>query len=122
MPIKRALGKKPFENIVGKRENIENQHCLPCPQRVLRRIAAFEPHRISRLQILSVWTRLKLCCFVLIPAYLKRIMQISCTRRLVTDWGLLRAVTRCQFGIKTKGLTLLKCELRLLYDDIIVPT
>ena len=51
------LGKRPFENIVGKGENADNQHFLLFPQFFLpyqRKIAPFESQLNCCLQMLSV--------------------------------------------------------------------
>ena len=45
IPHNAHLGKKPFENIVGKRVNGGNQHCLLPYQRL---VAVFEPSWLSR--------------------------------------------------------------------------
>ena len=52
-----TLGKKPFENIVGKGENAGNQHFLLFQQRFLlhqRKIAPFQHHSNCRLQMLRI--------------------------------------------------------------------
>ena len=59
--------KETFENIVGKGENAGNQHFLLFPQCFLpipNRISGFNLHLFCGLQMLSVWTSLKICCFV----------------------------------------------------------
>ena len=59
--------KKPFENIVGKEENAGNQHfllfpqCFPsCPEQML----PFGSPLIRHLQMLLIWTGLKICSLV----------------------------------------------------------
>ena len=50
-----ALGKKPFENIVGKGENAGNQHFILFPQYFLpfpNQISNFHSHLFCRLQML----------------------------------------------------------------------
>ena len=62
MDIKR----KPFKNIVGKWENAGKQRFLLSPQFILpfpEQVWIFQ--RIcSRLQMLLIWTSLKICCLV----------------------------------------------------------
>ena len=60
-----TLKKKSFENILGKGENAGNQHFLlfmqcflPIPKRIFR---FFKIHLFCRLQMLSIWTSLKIC-------------------------------------------------------------
>ena len=53
----------PFENIVGIGENAGNQHFLLFPQCFLpipKRISVFKLHLFCRLQLLSIWTGLKI--------------------------------------------------------------
>ena len=60
-----TLRKKPFESIVGIRENAGNQHFLFFPQCFLpfpKQISIFDSHLNCRLQMPSTWTGLKLCC------------------------------------------------------------
>ena len=55
---------KPFENIVGKRENAGNQHFLLFPQCFLpfsKEISILQSHLLCRLQIRSIRTSLKFC-------------------------------------------------------------
>ena len=62
-----SLKKKPFENIVGKGENAGNHHFLLFPQCFLptpKRISVFKLHLFCHLQMLSIWTRLKVCHLV----------------------------------------------------------
>ena len=61
------LGKKPFENIVGKGQNARNQHFLLFPQCLLpflKQISIFQSRLFYRLQVFSIWTSLKNCCLV----------------------------------------------------------
>ena len=56
-----------FENIVGKGENAGNQHFLLFQQCFLpfpNQISIFESRFFCRLQMLSIWTSLKICCLV----------------------------------------------------------
>ena len=58
-----TVRRKGFENIVGKGENAGNQHFLLFPQcflPFLTQSSTFESHLICRLQMLSIWTGLKL--------------------------------------------------------------
>ena len=58
-----TLEKKPFESIVGKGENAGNQRLILFPQYFLvflRQIPTFESHLFIRLQMLSIWTSLKI--------------------------------------------------------------
>ena len=58
-----TLKMKPFENIVGKVENAGNQHFLIFPECFLpnpKRIFVFKFHLFCRLQMLSIWTSLKI--------------------------------------------------------------
>ena len=58
------LGKKHFENIVGKGENGDNQHLVLFPQCFLpnqQHKSSLELHLKCRLQMLSNWTGLKFC-------------------------------------------------------------
>ena len=53
-----TLKKRAFENIVGKRENADNQHFLlfpPCFLPYLREKPSFQQHLSCRLQMLSIW-------------------------------------------------------------------
>ena len=62
-----TLKKKSFENIVGKGENAGNQHFLLFPQCFLpipKRISIFKLHLFCCLQMLSIWTSLKICRLV----------------------------------------------------------
>ena len=62
-----TLGKKPFENIEGKGENVSNQHFLfyqPCFLPCQGKIAAFTPHWKCRLRMISIWARLEFCRLV----------------------------------------------------------
>ena len=62
-----TIGKKPFENIVGKRENAGDQHFLLFPQCFLLisgQTLIFESHLFCRLQMFSIWTSLKFCRLV----------------------------------------------------------
>ena len=59
--------KESFENIVGKGENAGNQHFLLFPQCFLpfpKQISIFQPNLICCLQMLSIWTSLKICGLV----------------------------------------------------------
>ena len=61
------LRKRALENIVGKGENAANQHFLLFPQCFLpyqRHQSSFELHINCRMQILSIWTSLKICRLV----------------------------------------------------------
>ena len=58
---------KAFETILGKGGNAGNQHCLLFPQCFLRfpkQNSIFESRLYFRLQILSIWTSLKICHLV----------------------------------------------------------
>ena len=62
-----TLWKRPFENIVGERENDSNQHFLLFPQSFLlyhREKLSFYQHLNCHLQILSIWACLKFCRLV----------------------------------------------------------
>ena len=62
-----TLKKKPFENIVRKRENAGNQHFLLFPQCFLsfqKQISIIQSHWISCLQMLSNWISLQVCRLV----------------------------------------------------------
>ena len=56
-----------FENIAGKGENAGNQHfllflqCFPAFQ---KQISTFESYSFCRLQMLSIWSRLKILLFI----------------------------------------------------------
>ena len=55
---------KPLENIVGKGENAGNQHFLLFPlcfQPFSKRISFFQSLSFCRLQMLSIWTSVKIC-------------------------------------------------------------
>ena len=58
--------KRPFENIVGKKENAGNQHFLLFPRflPLSKQISIFQPHLFCRLQMLSIWTSLQFCHLV----------------------------------------------------------
>ena len=60
--------KKPFENIVRKGENAGNQHFLIFPQCFFatnpKKKFCFKLHLFCRLQVLSIWTSLKICRLV----------------------------------------------------------
>ena len=61
-----TLAKKPFKNIVGKRENTNNQYFLLYPERFLPfalQISNFQSHLFCRLQALLVWTSLEILSF-----------------------------------------------------------
>ena len=52
---------------MGKGENVCNQHFLLCPQCFLpvpKQISNFQSHLFCRLQMLSIWTSLKICHLV----------------------------------------------------------
>ena len=58
------MEKKPFENIVRKGENAGNQHFLlfsQCFLPVPRKISVLKLHLFCCLQMLSIWTSLKIC-------------------------------------------------------------
>ena len=64
VPAREVFLKK---NIVGKEENAGNQHFLLFPQYFQpsqRKFARFEQYWNCRLQILSIWTGIKLCPLV----------------------------------------------------------
>ena len=66
IPTFNKLDKKPFENIVEKRENAGIQHFLLFPQCFLpfpKQISMFHSHWFCRLQILWIWKRLRICRF-----------------------------------------------------------
>ena len=55
---------KYFEDIVDKRENAGNHHFLLFPRRFLpiqKGMSVFKLHLFCRLQMLSIWTSLKIC-------------------------------------------------------------
>ena len=59
-----TLDKKPFENIVRKGENAAKQHFLLFPQcflPILKRISVVKLHVCCHLQMLWIWTDLKIC-------------------------------------------------------------
>ena len=59
----RTPEKKPFENIVGKGENAGNQHFLifqQCFPPIPKIIFVFKLHLFCHLQMVSIWTSLKL--------------------------------------------------------------
>ena len=56
--------KKPFENIVEKGENADNQHFLLFPQCFLpyhKQKSLFKQSLFCHLQMLSIWSSLKFC-------------------------------------------------------------
>ena len=53
-----CLGKTPFQNIVGKGENLLFLHCFLLYQ---RQKLSFMLHLFCRLQMLSIWTRSNIC-------------------------------------------------------------
>ena len=62
IPTFKKLGKKPFENIVGKGENAGHQHFLLFSQCFLpfpKQISILWSHLFCRLQMLSNWTGLQ---------------------------------------------------------------
>ena len=62
-----SFPKKALENIVGKEENAGNPHFLLFPQCFLpyqRQKPSFKKHSICRLQMLSFWSKLKICRLV----------------------------------------------------------
>ena len=62
----RTIKKTALENTVGKGENAGNQHFLLLPQYFLlyqREISLFKQLLICRLQMLSIWSCLKICRF-----------------------------------------------------------
>ena len=62
-----TLYKKPFQNIVGKRENAGDQRFLLFPQCFLpfpKQISTFDSHLNCSLQMLSIWIGLKFCRLV----------------------------------------------------------
>ena len=61
-----TIRRKPFVNIVGKRENARTLHFLCLPQCFLpyqRQHSSFQPHSFCHQQMLSIWTSLKFCWF-----------------------------------------------------------
>ena len=57
-----TLGKKPFENIVGKGENAGNQHFLLFPQCFIpfpKQVSSFS-NLLCRLQMFGIWTSIKI--------------------------------------------------------------
>ena len=62
----KGLRKKPFENNVGKGQNAGNQHFLlfqQCFQYFPSQISNILTHLFCCLQMLSIWTNLKICRF-----------------------------------------------------------
>ena len=62
-----TLKKKPFENIVGKGENADNQHFLLLPQHLLpipKGISVCKSRLFCNLQMLSILTGQKSYCLV----------------------------------------------------------
>ena len=62
-----TLKKKPFDNIVGKGENVGNQHFLLFPHCFLPipiRISVVMLRCICLVQMLLIWTSPKICCLV----------------------------------------------------------
>ena len=60
------LRRKAFKNIVGKRENADNQYFLLFPQYFLpfpKQILSFEVYLICRLQMLLIWASLNFLSF-----------------------------------------------------------
>ena len=63
-----TLRSKPFENIVGEGEIAVNQHFLLFPQCFLpfpKQFSVVQTHLFCCLQMLSIWTGLKLCRLVM---------------------------------------------------------
>ena len=61
-----TLKKKPFKSIVGKGESAGNKHFLLFPQCFLpisKRTSDVKLHLYYHLQMLWVWTSLKICCW-----------------------------------------------------------
>ena len=61
------LKKKAFKNIVEKGENAGNHHYFLFQQCYLpfqELISSFESHLLCHLQMLLIWTSLKMCCLV----------------------------------------------------------
>ena len=58
-----TLKKKAFENNVGKGENAGNQHFLLFPTLLTfpKQTLLFQSHLFGRLEMLSIWTSLKIC-------------------------------------------------------------
>ena len=80
-----ALRKKALENTLGKGENDVNQHFLLFPQCFLPNQgekSSFQQHLFCRLQILSILTALKFCCFV---KSLKALPYSLCITELQTE-------------------------------------
>ena len=61
------LKKRPFENIVGKLENGGNQQFFLFPPMFLllfpKLVSVFHSNLFFRLQVLSIWTSLKIVCW-----------------------------------------------------------
>ena len=70
-----TLNKKPFESIMRKGENADNQHFLLLPQCFLpyqRKITSFEDYLNCHLQMLLIWTSIHFLSlkFVLVYTWL----------------------------------------------------
>ena len=61
-----TLKKRPFENIVGKGENADNQHFLLLPQCFshIKKEFALKLNLFCGLQMLSIWTSQEICHLV----------------------------------------------------------
>ena len=67
IPIFNNPGKEAFENMEGKAENAGDQHFLLFPRCFLlipRRISVPNLHLFCRVQMLPIWTSLKICRLV----------------------------------------------------------
>ena len=82
---------KALENTVGKGENAGNQHFLLFPQCFLsipRENSVFDLHLFCSLQMLSIWTTVKICHLVkrvkLCHLYVKHMNNAE--RKKKTQW------------------------------------
>ena len=69
-PTFNDLEEETFENIVGKGESAGNQHFLffrQCFLPYLKQILIFQSHASCRLQMLSIWTSLKISRLLTFP-------------------------------------------------------
>ena len=91
-----TLKKMPFENIVGIQENAVNQHFLLFPQCFLsipNRISVFKLHLFCCLQMLSIWTSLKIWRLVQVNPFIRwQILTFSQT----TNYRLFQTEKLCR--------------------------
>ena len=75
-----TLQKKAFENIVETGENAGNHHFLLFQQCYLpfqEQISSFESHLLCRLQMLLIWTSLKMCRLVNMLSYSYNVSAVN---------------------------------------------